>query len=242
MGGDGGTISSNRLFLRGAGKACHTADHPSNARKRAKVEDLERARLTMSTCAISGTALLDIIQLPDKSGGADIVACPYGKLYEREKTLEALLKRSQIGFTDDKTASLIGSHIRGMKDLHPVRFHVVSSTSSAYAAACPITGSEIGNGNIPSYLIIRTKAKHKKKSESSGEVTQNPNVLSERAVKEMGIDVLQAEYGPFEEKDMIRLAPPKSGGVFDEIQRKWEARVEEERLAKVRVNIISFTL
>eukprot|EP00571_Detonula_confervacea_P003751 CAMPEP_0172320064 /NCGR_PEP_ID=MMETSP1058-20130122/39532_1 /TAXON_ID=83371 /ORGANISM="Detonula confervacea, Strain CCMP 353" /LENGTH=62 /DNA_ID=CAMNT_0013035251 /DNA_START=292 /DNA_END=476 /DNA_ORIENTATION=+ len=59
MGGDGGTISSNRTYLRGAGKACHTADHPSNALKRSKVEDAANAQLVLSTCAVSG-ALLDL--------------------------------------------------------------------------------------------------------------------------------------------------------------------------------------
>ena len=95
------------------------------------------------------------------------------------------------------------------------------------------TGSEIGSGNVPSFVIVRAKSKDKKKTEEDDEVGRNPNVLSETAIKEMGIEGLQAEYGPFEERDMIRLAPPKTGGVFEEIQRKWEERMEEERLAKV---------
>ncbi|KAL9178554.1 hypothetical protein ACHAXT_001892 [Thalassiosira profunda] len=245
MGGDGGTVSTNRTYLRGAGKACHTADHPSNALKRAKLEDAERARLTLGTCAASGTPL-DVSPQKSNGGGgggisaADIVACPYGKLYKREKVLEALLRRSQTG-----DAAAVGAHIRGMKDFHPVRFHVTKSTSQdggngngkghqQYVAACPITGSEIGSGNVPSFVIVRTKSKDKKKTEEDDEVARNPNVLSERAIKEMGIEGLQAEYGPFEEKDMIRLAPPKTGGVFEGIQRKWEERVEEERLAKLK--------
>jgi len=122
--------------------------------------------------------------------------------------------------------------------LYPVRFHVVptSNGEGGYIAACPITGSEIGNGNIASYLIVRTKSKDKKKNGDTDEVDKNPNVLSERAVKEMGMEGLQAEYGPFEDKDMIRLAPPTAGGVFDEIRSKWEARVEIEALAKVSPN------
>ena len=239
MGGDGGTISSNRTYLRGAGKACHTADHPSNALKRAKLEEAELARLTMTTCAVSG-AVLDISPV-DKGGGSvggiGIVACPHGRLYKRENALEALLRRSQ-GAGDDGKTSPLGNYIRGMKDLYPVRFHVVptSNGEGGYIAACPITGSEIGNGNIASYLIVRAKSKDKKDKKKSGEtdeVEKNPNVLSERALKEMGLDGLQAEYGPFEEKDMIRLAPPKAGGVFDEIRSKWEARIEMEALAKV---------
>mmetsp|Transcript_5761 Transcript_5761/g.12582 ORF Transcript_5761/g.12582 Transcript_5761/m.12582 type:complete len:368 (+) Transcript_5761:152-1255(+) len=267
MGGDGGTISSNRTYLRGAGKACHTADHPSNALKRSKLEDAERARLVLGTCAVSG-AVLDLSPARKRNNGgggggiiggggggesssisrADIVACPYGKLYRHEKVLEALLQRSRTGGGGgDSNKTALGPHIRGMKDLHPVRFYVTKKSSSSqgtttmtgggggtYVAACPITGSEIGSGNVPSFVIVRSKSKDKKKTDEEDEVGCNPNVLSERAIKEMGVQGLQAEYGPFEEKDMIRLAPPKTGGVFEEIQRKWEARMEDERVAKMK--------
>ena len=248
MGGDGGTISSNRTYLRGAGKACHTADHPSNAAKRAKLEDPERARLILTTCAISG-ALLDLTPSRNSSNrcsGADIVVCPYGKLYKREEALEALLRRSQKVNIDYNRGALLGSHIRGMKDLHPVRFYVASingtrenkvDATQRYTATCPITSSDIGSGNVPSFVIVRTKNKNNKKDsaiDEEKEAESGPNVISERAIKEMGIDGLQSEYGPFEEKNMIRLAPPKAKGVFEEIQRKWEARMEEERVAKMQ--------
>jgi hypothetical protein len=42
---------------------------------------------------------------------------------------------------------------------------------------------------------------------------------------------MQAEYGPFEKKDLIRLAPSKS--LFEEIRKNWEERIEVERLEKV---------
>ncbi len=267
MGGDGGTISSNRTYLRGAGKACHTADHPSNAAKRAKLEDTERAHLILTTCAIS-RAVLDLTPRKNQTGssgscsGADIVVCPYGKLYKREEALEALLRRSQQ--INNNGADALGSHVRGMKDLHPVRFYVTASASSSggnnnnnngngrgtlarYTATCPITSGDIGSGNVPSFVIVRTKnpkSKDKKKKDPSKDSSPSgnnetgdefsPNVISERAIKEMGIEGLQSEYGPFEERNMIRLAPPKAGGVFEEIQQKWEARVEEERLAKAQ--------
>mmetsp|Transcript_12573 Transcript_12573/g.30694 ORF Transcript_12573/g.30694 Transcript_12573/m.30694 type:complete len:368 (+) Transcript_12573:44-1147(+) len=265
MGGDGGTISSNRTYLRGAGKACHTADHPSNALKRAKLEDAERAKLVLSTCSISGAAL-DLSPSRSRSkatgtsssadvSGSDIVACPHGKLYRREMALEALLHRSRTGGgggeDGNAAAAALGSHIRGMKDLHPVRFHVTKSSSSEggtngngkddhYSPACPITGSDIGSGNVPCFVIVRTKkSKDKKRIDDNGEaeddeVAINPNVLGERAIKEMGARGLQAEYGPFDERDMIRLAPPRTGGIFEGIQRRWEARMEEERVAKLQ--------
>ncbi|KAL7538280.1 hypothetical protein ACHAXR_008445 [Thalassiosira sp. AJA248-18] len=251
MGGDGGTISSNRTYLRGAGKACHTADAKRSNQSQLK-EDAERARLVLSTCAVSGM-VLDINPSKKNNGGggtvsgADIVACPYGKLYKREKVLEALLERSQTGGGGDGGKNALGSHIRGMKDLHPVRFHVPTSSSlggangkngashQQHVVTCPITGSEIGSGNVPSFLIVRTKkSKDKKTADGDDEVARNPNVISEGAIKEMGVQELQTEYGPFEEKDVIRLAPPNTGGVFEEIQRRWEARMEEERIAKMK--------
>ncbi len=259
MGGDGGTIGSTRAYLRGAGKACHTADHPSSARERSKkaVSDdgVGRAKLIFSTCAVSG-GTLDFS--PRRAGAAtadDLVACPYGKLYKREKILEALLRRARGiggGGEDDystdghaQIASTSISHIRGMKDLHAVRFHVTTITGgdgvinngknrTYYTPGCPITGSDIGSGKVPSYVIVRSTTKMKNTNGvEDDEASCGPNVLSERAIKEMGVQGLQAEFGPFEEKDMILLAPPIAGGVFDEIKRKWEERVEFERVAKV---------
>ena len=251
MGGDGGTISSNRTYLRGAGKACHTADHPSNAFKRSKAEDVERARSVLSTCAVSG-APLDLTPAADAcgkgggspGGGSDIVACPHGNLYRREKALEALLQRRRPGRGDGREG--LGPHVRGMRDLHPVRFHVAAAASSSegagtYAAACPIAGSDISSGNIPSFVIVRAARKSKdkeKKGDGGGgedEAACGPNVLSERAIKEMGVGGLQEEYGPFEEGDLIRLAPPTTGGVFEGIRRRWEAVMKEEEIAKVSV-------
>ena len=265
MGGDGGTISSNRTYLRGAGKACHTADHPSNAAKRVKLEDAEKARLILTTCAISG-AVFDLKPSQNSScSSEDIVVCPYGKLYKREEALELLLRRSQKVNSGDNNndSDALGAHIRGMKDLHRVRFYVTMTSSSngnngskntghngrgaaaQYTATCPITASDISSGIVPSYVVVRSKNgknKDKKKEKGSATIHDNkegedelgPNVISERAIKEMGIEGLQSEYGPFEEKNLIRLAPPKAGGVFEEIQRKWENRMEEERVAKMQ--------
>lgn len=257
MGGDGGTIGSTRAYLRGAGKALHTADHPSSARERSKkavTDDIVgRAKLTLSTCAVSGD-VLDFspgatARADNNNNNIDIVACPYGRLYKREKILEALLRRARDGGGGDdnvrnnnehaKVASVSISHIRGMKDLHSIRFHVTKIPSNGkngtyYTPSCPITGSDIGSGKVPSYVIVRSSTKmNKKNGVEDDEASRGPNVLSERAIKEMGVQGLQVEFGPFEENDMILLAPPQTGGVFDEIKRKWEERVETERVAKV---------
>lgn len=43
--------------------------------------------------------------------------------------------------------------------------------------------------------------------------------------------LLQEEYGPFEKKDLMRLAPQQ--GLFEDIRKKWEERMEADRMEKV---------
>lgn len=226
MGGDGGTISSNRAYLRGAGKADHTADHKRHNMSRTREEEAEFARTILGTCAISGETL-DLS--PDNHGvtKADIVACPYGRLYKRENVLEALLMRSSGDGSVESLQRIL--HIRGRKDLHPVRFNVVEKERNKFVATCPITGSDIGGGSVPSILVVR-------KLSASTEGGHMLNVISERAIQEMGIEKLQDEYGPFEKKDLIRLAPAHS--MFEDIQKKWEERIEAERLEKVCLSLL----
>lgn len=213
MGGDGGTVAANRAYLRGAGKADHTADHNSSVRNRSRVEvEATRARAVFETCALTGSAL-------DHTAD-DVVTCPYGKLYKKEEAFEALLRRSRTvdGGGNDDVGGL-GTHIRGMRDLHPLKFHL---TERGGMLTCPITGSNIGSGSVSSFVIVR----------NIKGVTQSnqPNVLSERAIKEMGVKGMQAEYGPFEERDMIRLAPSKT--IFEDIRTNWEERMKEAQIAK----------
>ncbi|KAL3778638.1 hypothetical protein HJC23_001587 [Cyclotella cryptica] len=239
MGGDGGTISSSRAYLRGAGKADHTADHKRHATSRTKEDEAECARTTLTTCAVSGESL-DLSPRNDRGDGtvsvADIVACPYGRLYKREKVLEALLMRSCGEGTSECLNKLV--HIRGRKDLYPVRFHVVEDLNKGkqqqlgekrqFMATCPITGSEIGSGSIPAFLVVRSSSNNS----NSGNVADSmPNVISERAIQEMGINKLQDEYGPFEKKDLIRLAP--SNRLFEDIRKRWKEQMEMERVEKL---------
>jgi hypothetical protein len=255
MGGDGGTVAANRAYLRGAGKANHTADRariggvggggsvvPSHD------DDVSRARSILHHCAITGEPL-DHHRRNRKSGGGGggIVVCPHGKLYVRERAIESLLARNR-GIGIGTSTAIIGEHVRGMRDLHPARFMVTSSdagggdgttrsrratttTTTTSTLTCPITGSDIGGGNVPCYVIVRC-SKGVDDDDDDGDI--GPNVLSERAIREMGIDGLQGEYGPFLERDMIRLAPPMSGGMYEKVRREWERRMESERIAKVR--------
>jgi hypothetical protein len=139
-----------------------------------------------------------------------LVACPYGRLYSKEAAVEALLRRKQTESKDE-----LGSHIRGLKDLYSVRFHITKDADGNSVPVCPVTGVEL-NGKHPAFLIP-----------NEGE---EPNVLSERALKEMGIEALQADYGPFEKEEMIRLAPPES--LMEEIREAVTKKQKQEKFSK----------
>jgi hypothetical protein len=205
MGGDGGVVASNRKYMRGAG----TADHTANSAKNATLDPaLEREELVaqMHTCAISGQPL--------ELGNTDspIVVCPYGRLYYKEAAVEALLQRKQ---KDDHRIS----HIRGLKDLHPVRFHFVDSIP-----VCPITAIEL-NGQVAAYVLVPGRVGDNGDDEKS---SSTPNVVSERAFKQLGEQALVEEYGPMEQK--IRLIPPAA--VLKEIKQEWQAKIEAEKSKK----------
>ncbi len=221
MGGDGGVIASDRRYMRGAGAADHTGD--SKRASKAAVAEAEReAQIqTMTTCAITG-ATLDY---------RDIVACPLGRLYGREAAVEALLRRMESGKEDGSKSDSVdlGWHVRGLKDLNPVRFQLtkkVSNGDDTRVPVCPITSVEL-NGIQPAFLIVKSK---NKKSSGDGELDDGPNVLSEKGMKEMGSEALQEEYGPFKTEDLIRLAPPI--GMLDEIKAKLKEKRQLEKASK----------
>lgn len=170
-------IASNRKYMRGAGSADHTADARRD-KNQEKVSVMER----MGTCHLTKAPL---------SFRQSIVACDFGRLYSKEAAVEALLRRKRSEKDE------LGSHIRGLKDLYRVRFHLTKDAAGDDVPSCPVTGVEL-NGNHPAFLI------HSQKN------LEQPNVISERAVKEIGMEALQADYGPFDSDDMIRLAPPES--------------------------------
>jgi hypothetical protein len=164
MGGDGGVIASNRKYMRGAGTANHTAD---SSRFCAKQQ--ESAEQTMTRCRVSGQPLH--LDLP-------VVVCAYGRLYQKEAAVMALLRRREHE-TDE-----LGSHIRGLKDLQPVQFCIRDNVP-----VCPVTGKEL-NGAIPAFCVFP----------GNGRV----NVLSEKALSMK--EIVADEYGPIQ--STIRLAPP----------------------------------
>jgi len=230
MGGDGGVVATNRRYMRGAGSASHTAD--SKRASASAIAEAERESIVemMKTCAITGGKL---------NYKEDIVACPYGKLYGKEAAVKALLRRleeERNGNSNDATKKMdLGWHVRGLKDLKPVRFHIVTNKltngESKQVPICPVTSIEL-SGMQPVFLIVQKKLKKKKKDKNKDnddpKREDQPNVLSEKAIKQMGIDALQEEYGPFDQDDLLRLAPPP-GQILDNIKsRLEEKRIEQE--------------
>lgn len=193
MGGDGGVIASNRKYMRGAGTADHTGDASRNASD--KESEKEVMQELMALCYLTKQPL--VFQ------HNSIVVDPYGRLYNKEAAVEALLRRSGGASGDE-----LGSHVRGLKDLKTLNFELVSSKPT-----CPITSVEL-NGVNTAVLISQKK--------------EGVNVLSERAIKEMGKEALQEEYGDL--TDLIRLAPPPS--LLKEVQERVKEQHEKEKLAK----------
>lgn len=232
MGGDGGVIASNRRYMRGAGSAECTADHP----RRTKGTDGPAANITrelMTTCALT--------KVPLEFGTQAIVACPFGFLYHKEAAVQALLRRREQQSASSNAAAAedeLGPHIRGLKDLYPVHFHLIqpsttptntttgqdtSSNHHRLVPACPVTGTEL-NGTMRALLLVSTDKKGNANRESK------INVISERALKEMGMESLQAEFGPFDPNRMIRLAPLPC--MMEQLQEELQKQREIEQANK----------
>lgn len=117
--------------------------------------------------------------------------CELGNLYNTEAVVNALLA---------KNIGLHLSHIRGLKDLKKLHLTRNSNYSAEKEVdgeqpamfCCPVTKMEF-NGNHPFVAIWTTG-----------------HVLSEKAIKEVGIEAMQEEYGPFSEDDIIKLIPTPS--------------------------------
>ena len=154
----------------------------SNPEDRKDLKNLKsEQRIKSTTCALTSKPLVE-----------PIVACELGYLYNKEDALTALI---------DKTLNPAFSHIRGLKDLRTLKltvnpaFQAITSAMTESNEAevaryiCPVTG-DVFNGSVPFSFIWTTSY-----------------VLSDRALRELGIDKLQAEYGPFTSNDVIRINP-----------------------------------
>jgi regulator of protease activity HflC (stomatin/prohibitin superfamily) len=137
----------------------------------------QQQRLRSQMCAYSSSRL----EKP-------IAACELGNLYSKEKIINGLVEKSLPAYL---------SHIRGLKDLKNLKFTenpdyaTELENDGNYVAEyiCPVTELEF-NGIFPFVVIWSTGF-----------------VLSEKAVREIGVDGLQAEYGPFSSNDIVKLLP-----------------------------------
>jgi hypothetical protein len=159
-------------------RSCKTEIEGSDYSKSVK----ERQRRKATTCAVSGLPLAE-----------PVVMCQLGNLFNKEAIITALI---------NKTLNSAFSHIRGLKDLKQVLFtpnpafssedltrdkSIEEKVSSQYI--CPITNRDF-NGEFNFVLIWTTGW-----------------LLSEKAVREMGVEHLQAEYGPFGLEDIVTVLP-----------------------------------
>ena len=116
------------------------------------------------------------------------MCCELGHLYNKEAILSALI---------DKSLPEHLVHIRGLKDVKTLRFTLNPAgegrgSEDAALFICPLTKQEFG-GLHPFLAIWSTGY-----------------VLSEKAVKEMGTEALQEEFGPFSAIDLVKLLPLES--------------------------------
>lgn len=202
MGGDGGVIAANRRYMQGAGQADSTGDYAKTSKVHQSPSEI------MAICSLTGAPLPFPIPNKNKSKIANVVSsqivcCPYGKLYGKEAAIEALLRNKNDVWD-----------VQSMKELYPVRFHFVKTINhDKYIPSCPVTGTEL-NGTQPCFVIASNsnssnKKDKKKKNDDVDDNINNTrvNVLSQQAIREIGIETLQEEYGPFKEEELIRLAP-----------------------------------
>ncbi len=111
----------------------------------------------------------------------------------------------------EKTLNPTYGHLRGLKDIVVVKL----TKSDGGEIICPVTLAELTSGN-PFCLIFTTGW-----------------VLSARAIREVGIDRLQEEYGPFSKDDIVRLAPsPEERNDMRSRLLDRRQRLKEEKRAK----------
>ena len=242
MGGDGGTKAVNRAYLRGAGAASTTGDHPSshNGGSVGTIDrhmEAQEASRAMQYCYVSDQPLqfnddnninITSTQLLSTS---KIVTCRYGRLYNKEAAIEALLQRKQrsqaaaasISETTTENGMLLqsrlGLHVRGLKDLYPVRFQTIRNDDTTVAKnaigvnvvvpVCPITGREL-NGRIVAYALVPGDAD-----------TTTVNVVSEYALKQLSEQDVLTEYGATKK---IRLLAPTS--LYEAIDQEYKKETE----------------
>lgn len=100
------------------------------------------------------------------------------------------------------------------------------STDIVAPYSCPITQVEM-NGHH-GFVVLRSSGEG---GSSRAAEDVRVNVISERAVRQVGVDALQAEYGPFAEEDVIKLIPGDEERTA--MIARMAARREKEKLDKL---------
>lgn len=128
-----------------------------------------------------------------------------GNLFNKEAVLTALLNPT-AGFQEEFP------HIKSLKDIKTLNFHSADSDNSDAGNnfVCPVTTLEF-NGLNSFYCIWTTGF-----------------VISEKAIRELGIESLQSEYGPFVNEDLIKLLPNE-----EELLQLKEKLLEKKRIEKL---------
>lgn len=190
MGGDGGCHPNGRKFMQGT-MECSKLEKELKAGPDKREQLLIRTR----TCCLTNTLL---------EADSPIVADELGSLFAKEGLLTALV---------EKALPPEFEHIRGMRDVIECRFFANPAPPPSRGVrdemnvgletwapfSCPVAGVEM-NGRYP-FVVLRRPG-----GGAAGEDTR-VNVLSEKALKQVGLDALQAEYGPVTEADVIKLVP-----------------------------------
>ena len=122
MGADGGTISTNRKFLRAAKSGAATSLARREERENQRAEEL-------TTCAMSGEPLA----LP-------VVACRLGYLYNKEAVIRFLLQGKKVCLADPKFG-----HIRKLRSVVECTFTTASASASLASASTSVSASASGS-------------------------------------------------------------------------------------------------
>jgi hypothetical protein len=205
MGGDGGVFAVNRKFFAACRNTSKDGQTDATENEERQIKLCKRF-VKCRTCAISGEELV-----------APIVTCRLGYLYTKENLLTGLL---------EKTLHSNFSHIKGLKHVKELiltpNSEYLNTTSSSSSGDSIISGS--GSSVQQHHQHQYTQSK-----EAGGEMTAQymcpvtqqqlngvstfvaiwttGHVLSEKAIREIGIEGLQLEYGPFAQTDIITLLP-----------------------------------
>lgn len=154
----------------------------------------------------------------------------------------ALLLRSQA--LVDKALPPEFVHIRGLRDVVECRFFANpaprpgrddSAGLETWAPfSCPVAGVEM-NGRHPFVVLRRRTAAARASGGAAAAASEEARdarvtVLSEKALKEVGLAALQAEYGPVAEDDVIQLVPGDAERAT--MVAALDARRAAERVAK----------